>query len=184
MTEVQLRALLRGAVVTPPTETPPAANLTAVQTEAALRLTRTQRTEIQKQLTAIGYDAGVADGLWGSRTRAALKAWQKANRREQTGYITSAQVKLIASQAGSVAPPPSSEDAAALEEGLLELTLAERVDTQRRLTRLGYAITRTDGNFGALTRRAIADWQSDTGEPVTGYLTADQVRLIRVESGG
>ncbi len=184
VTEVQLRALLRGVVVTPPTEPPPAGTLTAVQTEAALRLTRTQRTEIQKQLTALGYDAGVADGLWGSRTRVAIKAWQKANRREQTGYVTSAQVKLLATQAGSVAPPADSEDSDRLEEGLLDLTIAERADLQRRLTRLGYAITRTDGNFGALTRRAIADWQSDAGEPVTGYLTADQVRLIRVETGG
>jgi peptidoglycan hydrolase-like protein with peptidoglycan-binding domain len=184
VTEAQLRALTRGAVVTPPTETPPAGTLTAAQTEAALKLTRAQRTDIQKQLTALGYDAGVADGLWGSKTRTAIKTWQKANRREQTGYITSAQVKLLATQAGSIATPPVAEDAAALEEGLLELTIAERADLQRRLTRLGYAINRTDGNFGALTRRAIADWQSDTGEPVTGYLTADQVRLIRVETGG
>lgn len=186
VTDAQLRVLLRGTEATPPpTDTPPAGQ-SGAQTEAALRLTRTQRTEIQRQLTAIGYDAGVADGLWGSRTRSALTAWQRANRQTATGYVTSTQVRLIASQAGTTTPTPApgGEDAAELEESLLELTVTERADLQRRLTRLGYSTSRTDGTFGAGTRRAISDWQADKREPVTGYLTADQVRLIRVETGG
>jgi len=185
LTEAQLRLLARTVVVAPPAEAPPAANLSPVQTEAALRLTRTQRTEIQRQLTALGYDAGVADGLWGSRTRTAITAWQRANRQPQSGYMTAAQVRLIATQAGTAAPAPApgGEDAATQEESLLDLTTAERTDLQRRLTRLGYATNRTDGTFGAGTRRAIANWQEDEGEPATGYLTADQVRLIRVQTG-
>ena len=185
VTGVQLRVLVRGgSVVTPPDNGTPSGAVTSAEVEASLRLTRTQRTDIQRQLTDIGYDAGVADGLWGSRTRAAISAWQKANRRTQTGYVTAAQVKLIASQAGTVAPAPGGGNSAALEESLLDLTLDERVDLQRRLTRLGYDTTRTDGTFGAATRRAIAEWQGDGGETVTGYLTADQVRLIRTQRGG
>ncbi len=184
LTEAQLRLLLRGVVVTPPGEDPPAGNLSAAQVEESLRLTRTQRTTIQRQLTKIGYDAGVADGLWGSRTRAAISAWQRANRKSQTGYVTAAEVKLIASQAGSVSPAPEEDNSAALEERLLGLTLAERVDVQRRLIRLGYSPSRTDGVFGPGTRRAIGEWQGDGGETVTGYLTADQVRLLRVQTGG
>ena len=186
LTAVQLRALLGDVVVTPPNDDTPPGTLSAAQIEASLRLTRTQRTDIQRQLTKIGYDAGVADGLWGSRTRAAISAWQKANRKTQTGYVTAAQVTLIAAQAGSVGPAPDPDDSngAALEERLLDLTVAERVDLQRRLIRLGYPANRTDGVFGLGTRRAIADWQADEGETSTGYLTADQVRLIRVETGG
>jgi peptidoglycan hydrolase-like protein with peptidoglycan-binding domain len=185
VTAEQLRLLSRGAVVTPPMVDPPLGTLTAAQTEAALRLTRTQRTTIQRQLTAIGYDAGVADGLWGSRTRAAISAWQRVNRGAQTGYVTAAQVKLIASQAGTATPAPDDNASGlALEESLLELTRAERVDLQGRLRQLGYKSLRTDGTFGAGTRRAIAEWQADEGETATGYLTADQVRLIRVETGG
>ena len=37
----------------------------AASVEASIGLTRTQRVLIQKQLTAIGYSTGVADGLWG-----------------------------------------------------------------------------------------------------------------------
>jgi peptidoglycan hydrolase-like protein with peptidoglycan-binding domain len=184
LTEAQLRLLVRGVVVTPPDDDTPPGALSAARTEAALGLTRAQRTTIQRQLTKIGYDAGVADGLWGSRTRAAISAWQRANRTAQTGYVTAAQVNLIAAQAGSVSPAPDKNVGAALEERLLSLTVAERVDLQRRLIRLGYPTNRTDGGFGTVTRRAIAAWQADEGERATGYLTADQVRLIRVETGG
>jgi peptidoglycan hydrolase-like protein with peptidoglycan-binding domain len=184
VTETQLKLLLRGAVVTPPDDETPSGNLTAAEIEASLKLTRTQRTTIQKQLTALGYDAGVADGLWGSKTRAAIRTWQKANKKTQTGYVTAAQVTLIGSQAGTVTPAPAPTNEAALEESLLQLTTVERADLQRRLIRLGYDAGRTDGTFGNATRRAIGEWQADGGEPVTGYLTADQVRLIRVETGG
>lgn len=184
VTAAQLTALAKGAVVTPPLDDTPTGNLTAAEIEARLKLTRTQRIEVQKQLTVLGYVAGVPDGLWGSKTRLGIKAWQKVNKKTQTGYLTASQVKLIGSQAGSVTPAPLPANEAALEESLLQLTLAERVDLQRRLTRLGYDTARSDGTFGAGTRRAIGEWQADGGEPVTGYLTADQVRLIRVETGG
>ena len=64
------------------------------------------------------------------------------------------------------------------------LTREERRDLQIRLTRLGYDPLRTDGTFGAGTRRAIIAWQEDEGQEATGYLTADQVRQIRVDTGG
>ena len=185
VTEAQLRVLLRGAVVTPPDDDDDdEVGTSPVAVEAALKLTRSQRVEIQRQLSALGFDAGVADGLWGAKTRGAIKSWQRANRQTQTGYVTAAQVKLIRQQAGSAAPAPGTDNEAALEESLLGLTRTERVDLQRRLTRLGYETLRTDGTFGPGTRRAIAAWQADGGEPATGYLTADQVRLIRVETGG
>ncbi len=183
VSEAQLRVLLRGAVVTPPDEEDEDVGTSPVAIEAALKLTRSQRVEIQRQLAALGFDGGVADGLWGAKTRAAIKSWQRANRQTQTGYVTASQVKLLASQAGSVGPAPGTDNEAALEESLLELTRSERVDLQRRLTRLGYETLRTDGSFGPGTRRAIAAWQADEGEPATGYLTADQVRLIRRDTG-
>lgn len=181
VTEAQLRVLLRGAVVVPPDEVDPGA-LAPAEIEAALKLTRTQRGTIQKQLISLGYDAGAADGLWGAKTRVAIKTWQKANKKTQTGYVTAAQVKLIADQAGKVAPPTPTNEAA-LEEQLLDLSVEERADLQARLIRLGYDTGRSDGTFGNATRRAIGAWQADEGERVTGYLTADQVRLIWAQTG-
>jgi peptidoglycan hydrolase-like protein with peptidoglycan-binding domain len=183
VTEAQLRVLLRGAVVVPPPDEVDPGALAPAEIEAALKLTRTQRATIQKQLITLGYDAGVADGLWGSKTRVAIKTWQKANKKTQTGYVTASQVKLIADQAGRVAPPPPTNEAA-LEEQLLDLSVEERADLQSRLRQLGYETGRTDGTFTTTTRRAIGAWQADEGERVTGYLTADQVRAIWVQTGG
>ena len=188
LTEAQLRVLLRsGTVGTLPDDTLPMGTLGGAEVEASLGLTRTERVTIQRQLTSLGYNAGVADGLWGSGTRAAIRAWQKANRKTQSGYMTAAQVRLIGEQAAgtvTATPTPATAQAALLEERLLGLTLAERVDIQRRLTRLGYNTYGSDGTLGGNSRRAIAAWQGDEGATITGYLTADQVRLIRVETGG
>jgi len=38
--------------------------------------------------------------------------------------------------------------------------------------------------FGRNTRAAISGWQRDEGLAVTGYLAADQVRELRVQTGG
>jgi peptidoglycan hydrolase-like protein with peptidoglycan-binding domain len=159
----------------------------AAASEASIGLNRTQRILIQKQVTAIGYSTGVADGLWGTKTRSAIAKWQTANKLAATGYVTAAQVTLIARQAGPVGGigptgPIASDDP--VEERLLNLTYAERRDVQNRLSLLGYSTGGVDGVFGAKTRRALAFWQRDEALRVSGYLTADQLRALRVQTGG
>ncbi len=180
-----------GATVDPYPGTPdpgnPPAGSSAAQVEASIGLSRTQRVLIQKQLTAVGYPTGVADGLWGSKTRGAISLWQKANKLSVTGYVTARQVNLIAQQAGDkVGTDPTGPSAGndQLEEQLLSLTYAERLELQRRLTALGYNTYGVDGSFGPNTRRAVAAWQRDEGLRASGYLTADQVRSLRRQSGG
>ncbi|TGD63360.1 peptidoglycan-binding protein [Tabrizicola sp. WMC-M-20] len=187
------RALQRlGASVTQPAPVEPAqpvsAAARAAAAEAALGLTRTQRVQLQTQLTKLGYPTGVADGLWGSNTRTAIRRWQTANKLSSTGYVTQAQVTLIARQAGPVAgPAPVTPDPDAVddrtEERLLGLTVAERREIQRRLTTLGYRTGGVDGVFGANTRSALSAWQRDEGLRATGYMTADQLRELRRQTG-
>jgi peptidoglycan hydrolase-like protein with peptidoglycan-binding domain len=190
LTDAQVRLIARqsGAVVTPPVggDNGGDGTYSAAQVEASLGLSRTQRITIQRQLTSLGYNTGGADGLWGSNTRTAIRKWQTANKVSSTGYVTAAQVRLIASQAGTTADPtpPGGTGGAALEESLLGLSSYEKADLQRRLTRLGYNTYGADGVFGRNSRTAIAGWQADEGLTVTGYLGADEVRKIRVETGG
>ena len=42
-------------------------------------LTREERIRVQQSLTALGFDAGPADGVFGRRTRSAIWEWQSAN---------------------------------------------------------------------------------------------------------
>ncbi|WP_103332849.1 peptidoglycan-binding domain-containing protein [Pseudotabrizicola formosa] len=160
----------------------------AAAAEAALGLTRSQRVQLQTQLTRLGYPTGVADGLWGANTRTAIRRWQTANDQTSTGYVTQGQVTLIARQAGPVAgPAPATPDPDAVddrtEERLLGLTLAERREIQRRLTTLGYRTGGVDGVFGTNTRSALSSWQRDEGLRATGYMTADQLRELRRQTG-
>lgn len=53
-----------------------------------------------------------------------------------------------------------------------------RLELQGRLSSLGYDTLGTDGVFGERSRDAIASWQQDSGAPVTGYLSEDQVQAI------
>jgi peptidoglycan hydrolase-like protein with peptidoglycan-binding domain len=184
------QALARLGVTTHPNMPPltPGGDVqSAVYTEASIGLSRTQRILIQRQLTALGYSTGGADGLWGANTRRAITRWQTANRLSATGYVTAQQVGLIGQQAGSTVGPGTGGTVAGddpVEESLLNLTYAERRDVQIRLSRLGYSTGGADGVFGRNTRRALATWQRDEGLRITGYLTADQLRTLRQQSGG
>ena len=184
------RALVKlGATASPDPDTAPPIGggaQTAASIEASLALTRSQRAQIQRQLTAIGYPAGVADGLWGAKTRATIGQWQKSNKLAVTGYVTARQVRAIALAAGSVVgPAPTAPDQAddAVQERLLGLNLDERREVQRRLTALGYRTYGFDGSFGRNTRLALTGWQRDEGLRASGYLTADQFRQLLGQPG-
>jgi peptidoglycan hydrolase-like protein with peptidoglycan-binding domain len=172
-----------GAVTPPP---PDNRNLRPASVEAAIGLTRAQRVTLQRQLTALGYSTGGADGLWGANTRTAIAGWQTANQLTASGYVSPHEVRLIAEQAGPPSGTASDNSAAgddALEESLLGLTREERGEVQRRLTRLGYSTGGVDGGFGRNTRRALSAWQQDEGLRATGYITADQLRELRRQTG-
>jgi peptidoglycan hydrolase-like protein with peptidoglycan-binding domain len=53
-------------------------------------LSREQRFGAQTALARMGYDVGGIDGVIGSGTRRALRAWQVANGRTPDGYLTAA----------------------------------------------------------------------------------------------
>lgn len=177
-----------GASVDPNSAPPVVGNAqSAASIEASIGLSRAQRIQIQKQLTSIGYSTGVADGLWGANTRGSISRWQTANKIQATGYVTVKQINLIAQQAGVTVGTETGGNSTVddpVEERLLSLTSQERREVQSRLSTLGYRTGTVDGVFGANTRRALASWQQDEGLRVTGYLTADQVRALRIQTGG
>ena len=105
--------------------------------EERLRLDRTARRGIQQGLAAGGFDPGGADGLFGPRTRAAIRRWQSSRGARSTGYLDGASAEAlrtagasgpaVAGAAPSALPgvaatqQPSSGTAAAAAEGAAEL---------------------------------------------------------------
>ena len=60
--------------------------------EEGLGLDRSARREIQEGLQAGGFDPGGADGMFGPRTRAAIRSWQSSQGARATGYLDGASV--------------------------------------------------------------------------------------------
>ena len=63
--------------------------------ERALGLDRVARTHVQACLVEAGFYAGAADGLFGLRTRAAIRAWQESRGGGVTGFLTKAGLDAL-----------------------------------------------------------------------------------------
>ena len=80
--------------------------------EEGLNLNAPARRQIQQGLAAGGFDPGGADGLFGPRTRAAIRRWQSSRGVRSTGYLDGASAEALRTVGGSapaaaaVAPAP------------------------------------------------------------------------------
>ncbi len=63
--------------------------------EAALGLGRTDRQNIQRNLSLLGFNPRGVDGIFGPGSRAAIQAWQRANGYEPNGYLTAQQLRSL-----------------------------------------------------------------------------------------
>ncbi|CUH80727.1 trypsin-like peptidase domain-containing protein [Tropicibacter naphthalenivorans] len=72
--------------------------LSPEETEAALSLGRDDYRDIQRTLDALGYGLGEPDGLFGPASRSAVRAFQKENLIEETGYLSANLLDRIADE--------------------------------------------------------------------------------------
>ena len=78
--------------------------------EEGLGLNRAARRQVQLALRSAGFDPGGADGLFGPRTRAAIRNWQSSRGGRPTGYLDEAAAAALRTADGSgaeVAATPS-----------------------------------------------------------------------------
>ena len=82
--------------------------------EASLGLDRPTRRLIQQGLRNEGFDPGAPDGLFGPRTRDAIRRWQESRGASPTGHLDGEQAEMLsasgappASGPESVEPPPT-----------------------------------------------------------------------------
>ena len=71
----------------------------AEQAEAQLDLSRADRMAVQSHLTALNFVTGGVDGVFGSRSRAAIRGWQQQNGHAATGFLTGPQIVALREQA-------------------------------------------------------------------------------------
>ena len=63
--------------------------------EAALELDRPARRLIQQGLRPEGFDPGAPDGLFGARTRAAIRRWQASRAASATGFLDGSEAEVL-----------------------------------------------------------------------------------------
>ena len=130
--------------------------------EAGLSLTRAQRVLVQRGLTALGFDVGAADGIFGPRTRAGIGKWQSSRGEPANGRLgaTSAAILLKAGEEASPPGPPRTvvEEATAI--------LSEALSAARRIT---------DGSKRAEAFSKVAEAQAQAGDISEALSTARRI---------
>lgn len=106
---------------------------TARTAEESLNLSRNDRREIQRNLSLLGFDPRGIDGLFGRGSRAAISAWQRENRFDETGFVTGNQLTRL-------------RDQAKIRAAELEEEARQRQLEQERLDRAYWAQTGSSGN--------------------------------------
>lgn len=80
--------------------------------EAALSLTRDQRQQVQRNLSALGFNTRGIDGIFGQGTRNAIRGWQTDRRLEVSGFLNAGQLSRLSREAGAQADQLRAEEAA------------------------------------------------------------------------
>jgi hypothetical protein len=78
-------------------------------TEDQLGLSKTQRRDVQRRLTGLGFDVK-ATGKFDDDTRAVITRWQAARGYPRTGYLNALQHKALQSEILSTRVAPASSD--------------------------------------------------------------------------
>lgn len=128
--------------------------------------------QVQEQLNGLGYPAGPVDGRMGSRTRAALRAFQRDSGLAASGEIDEALLAALRR--------PAAEGHLA-EAGRLAAAVAE---VQRELSQHGYWSGPQSGAMSPALRQAILEYQADAGLPASGQVSdhlLDHLRYARPE---
>ena len=127
---------------------------------------------LQNRLVELGYLTGSVDGMFGSSTRSAVRAFQGARGLKVTGEVDEITHNAIY---GKTPDKPDGDDFVELKKGMS----GEAVKTlQQRLKELGYYKGSLQGTFGELTEAALMDFQFTANLTRTGVLDRATYDLI------
>lgn len=128
--------------------------------------------QLQQRLISLHYLTGTADGIYGTGTESAVKAFQKANGLTADGIAGSAtQKKLYSSsaKAAATAKPTATPKPDPASEVLRLGSTGDNVKKmQKRLVELGYLTSGVDGEFGLKTYSAVYAFQQRNGLAADG----------------
>lgn len=127
---------------------------------------------VERHLEAAGYELGKPNASFGSRTEAAVRAFQRASKLPETGRVdakTWAKLRaaLFAAKEGTSPAQREGERGGAV------------LRTEKLLKRLGYKVGKVDGFFSDATERAVERFQRKRHRKVTGAVKEGTLSAIR-----
>ncbi|MBQ9010588.1 MAG: peptidoglycan-binding protein [Clostridia bacterium] len=135
--------------------------------------------KIQARLAELGYYSGGTDGLYGSTTTEAVKAFQRANGLSADGQAgAKTQTKLFSATAVYAATPVTTADPSATRTLTLGMTGNDVYAVQERLIALRYLNGIPDGVFGEETQNALMAFQKNNGLTVDGSAGASTLKRL------
>jgi len=164
-----------------PTTPPPTSSNPYVGLKQGARGDQVKQLQIALQGTGLVVRGG-ADGVFGSATASALKAFQRLNGIAQTGVLTERGAELLKLGSGGGSSTPSS-DANSRYLGLKVGARGAAVkDVQQALIAAGVTVRGgADGVFGNATKTALTEYQTSVGISATG--TVDQATIDKLALG-
>ena len=157
-----------------PVDTAPAKRSAAA--ESSSELVRTTRA-VQQALAVRGYYAGVADGVAGVTTRAAIMDFEQESGLPQTGEATGGLLKSI-----PMAPRRGEIRASGVRIATVVRAGSEAESVirmvQQSLDRLGYRPGPADGRMGETTAAAVRSFEANQSIEITGRIYADLVMRL------
>jgi peptidoglycan hydrolase-like protein with peptidoglycan-binding domain len=146
--------------------------LYAIEPEVQLAKTSSSTVlEVQRELNHRGYSAGLADGLMGARTRAAILAYQRSHGLLDDGNVSSTllshlRAPILRREAAATAAMPAAAP-------------QHVADIQQELRRRGYRVGRPSALLTDEIYTAIHSYESDHGLLKSGEPSADLLRHMR-----
>jgi peptidoglycan hydrolase-like protein with peptidoglycan-binding domain len=139
---------------------------------------------IQRELSRKSFYDGPADGIWGSKTDAAVRDFLQASGLKVNPEANENLLRAISNYvakpvAGAAAPSPPAADPIAK----LIAPSKRIVSIQRALADFGYGQIKATGVYDPETRSAIEKFERDHRLPVTGQISDRFVRELAAMTG-
>ena len=124
-------------------------------------------TRLQVELKNAGFNPGTPDGHFGSKTKAALKKYQKDRELAVTGVADDATWDAM------------NRSSSGIRAGASARTSAQVRQLQQALIGMGYLTGKADGSYGPKTREAVRDFQKDFGLGADGSAGPDTMTALK-----
>ena len=143
----------------------------------SLNSSGTTVSNLQKDLTTLGYYYAQITGHYGSKTEAAVKAFQKANGLTADGV---AGAKTLSAISAAVARKGGTSASSSVSGTTLKLNSqgTKVTELQNNLKQLGYYYAEITGNYGTKTEAAVKAFQKAKGLTADGVAGAKTLSAI------